>query len=171
MLLHKLFNCLLSQILYQSITWLQPKVFRHLDVVKPTCWSWIWASECGRKCVLSAFDRGMVVVPETVDLLGFSHTQWSLGFTESARKEKISCEWQLCVLVDAKVTAEWAVSLIGKIGSRWWATVTLNNHLLHKGGTLKKMGYSSSRPHRGGTAVHSKANRKGRKQFRQAHQN
>ncbi len=34
-----LFNCLVTQIANQPITWQQLNAFRHLDVVKTTCWS------------------------------------------------------------------------------------------------------------------------------------
>ncbi len=46
----------------------------------------------GKKGDLSDFERGMVVgglsISETADLLGFSHTQPSLGFTENGPKKR-----------------------------------------------------------------------------------
>lgn len=65
----------------------------------------------GNKGDLSVFKHGMVVhtrwagmsISETSDLLGFSHTQPSLGF--NGLKKKISSECQFCeykYLVDAK---------------------------------------------------------------------
>ncbi len=87
--------------------------FRHLDVLKMTCWSSNWASERGRKRDLNDFEHGMFVgarraglsISETADLLGFSCTTISRVYWEWSEKEKISSERQLCgrkCLVDVR---------------------------------------------------------------------
>ncbi len=104
---------MVTQIANQPITWQQLNAFRHLDVVKTTCWSSNRASEWGRKGDLSDFERGMVVgarraglsISKTADLLGFSHTTISMVYRKGSKKYKISSEQQLCgrkCLVDVR---------------------------------------------------------------------
>ncbi len=58
----------------------------------------------GKKGDLSDFERGMVVcarraglrISKTADLLGFSRTTISRFYRELSKKDKISCERQLC---------------------------------------------------------------------------
>ncbi len=76
-----LFNCLVTQIANQPITWQQLNAFRHLDVVKTTCWSSNRASERGRKGFKRLWTwngcwcrRAGLSISQTADLLGFSHT-------------------------------------------------------------------------------------------------
>ncbi len=103
-----LFNCLVTQVAHQSITWQQLNAFRYLDVVKTTCWSSNWASERGRKGIKVTLNvEWLLVVWVFQKLLIYwdFHAQPSLGFTENGQKQKISSKQQLCgrkCLVDAR---------------------------------------------------------------------
>ncbi len=74
----------------------------------------------GKKGYLSDFERGMVVgvrraglsISKTADLLGFSHTTISIGFTENGPKKKQypvngSCVDENAFLI-SEVRGEWA---------------------------------------------------------------
>ncbi len=78
---YNLFNYFVTQNANQPITWQQLNAFRHLDVVKTTCWSSNRASEWRRKGDLVTLNVEWVVgcqtglgliISKTVDLLGFS---------------------------------------------------------------------------------------------------
>ncbi len=182
-----LFNCLVTQIANQPITWQQLNAFRHLDVVKTTCWSSNRASEWGRKGDLSNFERGMVVgarraglsISKTADLLGFSRTNISRVYREWSEKEKISSERQLCGqkrVVDVRgqrtmgrLVRDDRKTTVTQINTRYNQGMqnTISERTTHR--TLKQMSYSSRRPHR--VPLLSAKNRKRRLQFAQAHQN
>ncbi len=117
--------------------------------------------------------RAGLSISKTVDLLEFSHTTISKVYREWSEKEKISSERQLCgpkclfdvrgqrrmgrlVRDDRNATRynQGMQNIISERTTRW---------------TLKQMGYSSRRLHRG--PLLSAKNRKRRLQFAQAHQN
>ncbi len=99
-----MFNCLVTQIANQLITWQKLNAFKHrcgeddMQKFKPSI-------RIGKKGDLSDFERGMVVgarraglsFSKTADLLGTSRTTISMVYRESSEKEKISCGRQLCV--------------------------------------------------------------------------
>ncbi len=118
-------------------------------------------------------------ISKTADLLGFSRTTISKVYRELSEKEKISSERQLCgrkCLVDVRDQRR-----MGRlVRDDRKATVTQINTHYNQGmqntiserttcRTLKKMGFSSRRPHR--VPLLSAKNRKRRIQFTQAHQN
>ncbi len=141
----------------------------------------------GKKGDLSYFERGMVVgarraglsISKTADLLGFSCKTISRVYWEWSEKEKISSERQLCgwkCLVDVRGQSR----MDRLVRDDRTATVTQITTRCNQGmqntiserttcRTLKQMGYSSRRPHRG--PLLSAKNRKRRLQFTQAHQN
>ncbi len=181
-----LFNCLVTQIANQPITWQQLNAFRHLDVVKKTCWSSNRASEWGRKGDLSDFERGMIVgarragrsISKTADL-GFSHTTISRVYREWSEKEKISSERQLCgrkCLVDVRghrrmgrLVRDDIKAKVTQITARYNQGIqnTISERTTRR--ALKQMGYSSRRPHR--VPLLSAKNQKRRLQYAQTHQN
>ncbi len=89
-----LFNCLVTQIANQPITWQQLNAFRHLDVVKTTCWSSNRSSERGRKgfkwlnVEWLLVSDGLVWVFHKLLIYWDFHTQPSLGFTENGPKKR-----------------------------------------------------------------------------------
>uniref|UniRef100_A0AAR2J702 Transposase Tc1-like domain-containing protein n=1 Tax=Pygocentrus nattereri TaxID=42514 RepID=A0AAR2J702_PYGNA len=135
----------------------------------------------GKKGDLSDFGCGMVVgarraglsISETAELLGFSHTTISKVYRERSEKEKISCERQLCgrqclvdvrgqrrmgrlVQDDRKATATQIITCYNQGMQN-----TISERTTRR--TLKKMGYSSRRPH--WVPLLSAKNRKLRLQF------
>uniref|UniRef100_A0AAR2IXT2 Transposase Tc1-like domain-containing protein n=1 Tax=Pygocentrus nattereri TaxID=42514 RepID=A0AAR2IXT2_PYGNA len=123
--------------------------------------------------------RAGLSISETADLLGFSHTTISWVYREQSKKEKISSERQLCgrkCLVDVRGQRR-----MGRlVPDDRKATVTQITTCYNQGmqntisecttcRTLKKMGYSSRRPH--WVLLLSAKNRKLRLQFAQAHRN
>src|SRR5512133_128448 len=140
-----------------------------------------------KKGDLRDFDRGMVVaarraalsISETADLLGFSCTTISRVYRECSNKEEISSERQFCgrkCLVDAKGQRRMArlvpadrKATVTQISARYNRGLqkSISEHTTRP--TLRRMGYSSRRPHR--VPLLSANNRKLRLQFAQAHQN
>ncbi len=177
-------------IIFVTITWQQLDAFRHLDVVKMTCWSPNRVSKWGRngkKGDLSDFDRGMVVgarlaglsISKSADLQGFSRTTISRVYREWSEKEKISSERQLCgwkCLVDVRgqrrmgrLVRDDRKATVTQITTRY--NQCMQNSISERTTrrTLKQMGSSSRRPHR--VPLLSAKIRKRRLQFAQAHQN
>ncbi len=141
----------------KPIRWQQLNAFRHLDVVKTTCWS-------SNRCWST----------------GDFHAQPSLGFTENGiKKEKISSERQLCeqkCLVDVRGQRRMGRLVRDDRKATVTQIITCYNQAMQNTiserttrRTLKQMGYSSRRPHR--VPLLSAKNRKRRLQFTQAHQN
>ncbi len=141
----------------KPIRWQQLNAFRHLDVVKTTCWS-------SNRCWST----------------GDFHAQPSLGFTENGPKKRKypvsgSCVNKKC-LVDVRgqrrmgrLVRDDKKATVTQITNRYniCRQNTISEHTTCR--TLKQMGYSSRRPHR--VPLLSAKNRKQRLQFTQAHQN
>ncbi len=182
-----LFNCLVTQIANQSITWQQLNAFRYLDVVRKTCWSSNRSSEWGRKGIKVTLNRMVVgarrlvfqkLVFQKLLIYWDFHAQPSLGFTENGQKQKISSKQQLCgwkCLVDVRgqrrmgrLVRDDRKATVTQITTHYNQGMqnTISEHTTHR--TLKQMGYSSRRPHR--VPLLSAKNRKQRLQFTQAHQ-
>ncbi len=170
------------------ITWQQLNAFRHLDVVKTTCWSSNRASELGKKEGFKWlwtwngcwFQTGWIwVFHKLLILLVFSHKTISRVYREWSEKEKISSERQLCgwkCLVDVRgqrrmgrLDRDDRKATVTQITTRYNQGMqnTISEHTTHR--TLKQMGYSSRRPHR--VPLLSANIRKRRLQFTQDHQN
>ncbi len=182
-----LFNCLVTQIADQPITWQQLNAFRHLDVVKTIFWSSNRASEWGKKGDLNDFECRMLVgarraylsISKTADLLGFSHTTISRVYRELSEKYKISSERQLCgrkCLVDirdqrrmGRLVRDDRKATVTQITTRYNQGMQTTIAECTTRRTLKQMGYSSRRPDR--VPLLSAKNRKRRLQFAQGHQN
>jgi len=135
----------------------------------------------GKKEDLRDFECGMVAglsISETSDLLGFSRTTISRVYRERSEKEKISSERQLCgrkCLVDVRgqrrkgrLDRDDRKATGTQISTR--SNQGMQNTISQRTtrGDLKKMGYSSRRPH--WVPLLSANNRKLRLQFTQAHQ-
>ncbi len=179
-----LFNCLVTQIANQPITWQQLNASRcgedDLLKFKPSI-------RMGKKGDLSDFERGMVVgarraglsISKTADLLGFSHTTISRNYREWSEKEKISSEQQLCgrkCPVDVRgqrrmgrLVRDDRKTTVTQITTRYNQGLqnTISERTTRR--TLKQMGYSSRRPHR--VPLLSAKIRKRRLKFGQAHKN
>ncbi len=122
--------------------------------------------------------RAGLIISETADLLGFSHTTISRVYWEWSEKEKISSERQLCgwkCLVDVRgqrrmdrLVRDDRKTSVTQITTRYNQGMqnTISEHTTHR--TLKKMGSSSRRPHR--VPLLSDKTRTRRIQFTQAHQ-
>ncbi len=155
---------LVTQIANQPITWQQLNAFRHLDVVKTTCWSSTEhqnGEERGFKWLnvewLLVQTAGLSI-SQTADLLGSSHSTISRVYREWSEKEKISSEWQLCgrtCLVDVRgqrrmdrLDRDDRKSTVTQITIRYNQGMknTISEHTTRQ--TLKQMGSSSRRPHR-----------------------
>ncbi len=178
-----MFNCLVTQIANQPITWQQLNVFRHLDVVKTICWSSNRASEWGRKGIYDFWwdlvPDGFIRVFQKLLIYWDFHTQPSLGFTENGPKKRKSSERQLWgrkCLVNVRgqrrmgrLVKDDRKATVTQITTRYNQGMqnTIPEHTTCR--TLKQMGYSSRRPHR--VPLLSAKNRKRRIQFTQAHQN
>lgn len=157
-----MFNCMLTQIViyYQLITWQKLNVFRHLDVMKTTCWSLNRASEWGWNGTLSVAWLTGLSISKTADIRVFR--EWS-------EKEKISSERQMCgrkCLVGVRGQRRMSRlvrTTVTQITTRYNQAMpyTISTHQ-----TLKQMGYSSRTTHR----VPAKS-RKLRLHFTRAHQN
>jgi len=123
--------------------------------------------------------RAGLSISETADLLGFSRTTISRVYRECSDKEEISSEQQFCghkCLVDARGQRRMArlvpadrKATVTQISTRYNRAMqkSISEHTTRP--TLRRMGYSSRRPHR--VPLLSAKNRKLRLQFTQAHQN
>ncbi len=157
-----LFNCLVTQIANQPITWQQLNAFRHLDVVK-TCWSSTEhqnGEERGFKWLNVEWllvPDGLVWVFHKLLIYWDFHTQPSLGFTENGQKKR-NIQWAAVVgrkcLVDVRGQRRMdrlvrdRKTTVTLITTRYNQDLqnTISEHTTHR--TLKQMGSSSRRPHR-----------------------
>ena len=164
-----MFNYLLTQTDDQPIAWQQLNAFRHVEVVKTTCWSSNRASEWGRTgfkwlWTWLLVPDGLVWVCQKQLICWDLHPQPSLGLLRMVRKRE-NIQWKCLVGVRGQRRMGRLVPDDRK------ATGTQIRTHSNQGmqNILKKMGCSSRRPHRG--PLLSANNRKLRLQFTQAHQN
>ncbi len=171
-----LFNCLVTQIANQPITWQQLNALRHLDVVRRLL-KFKPSIRMGKKGDLSDFEHGMVVgarraglsISKTADLLGFSLTTISRVYPNIQWGSSCVDENALLMSEENVDWLEMIEATVTQITTRYNQGMqnTISERTTHR--TLKQMGYSSRRPHR--VLLLSAKNRKRRLQFAQAHQN
>ncbi len=132
-------------------------------------WLWTWNGCLCRRAGLS--------ISKTADLLGFSRTTVSIGFTENGLKKRKYPVSRSCVDKNAlmsevrgecRLVRDYRNATVTQITIHYNQGMqnTFSERTTHR--TLKRMGYSSRRPHR--VPLLSAKNRKRRIQFTQAHQ-